>query len=226
MVKQFVVFGLLSAPFVFGQRDPEVPSALLVAAQQSPLELVMALADASVPAGLELLSSDRLPRRKPAFDVEPRPTVGLTDLRQAFNTRHADYRAAVLDDVLVVRPTRRTAAYLDQDSNLEPIVITGVMAAARKIFADLDPALARPGGLAGSAINLDPQERGEYTDVSLDGRGRKVIDVLNQLAKQSQRAWVVITSNDDRPPRVLEFGLIHRGGSSTRVSLSGSDERR
>lgn len=185
----------------------------------------MALADASVPSGLELWSSDRVPPDKPPFDINRRPTVGLAELAQAFNTYHDDYRAAVLDGVLVVRPARRRAAYLDRDSKLEPMVVTGLMAAERKIFADLDPALAKPGGLAGSTINLDPSESGEYTNVFLDGGGRKVIDVLNQLAKQTQRAWLVITSNDDQAPRVLEFGLIHRGGSSTHVALSESEQR-
>lgn len=39
MLKQFVIFGLLSTALPSGQRGIEVPSALLIVAKQRPLDL-------------------------------------------------------------------------------------------------------------------------------------------------------------------------------------------
>src|SRR5258707_115742 len=118
MVK-YISFTCLVSGVLLAARPAQVPAALLPAAQNSPVEFVMAVADASVPAGLEIRSSELFPRRKPEFDLKSEPTRPVAELVQVFNAYHGDYGATIVDDVLVVRPTGKRSAYLDQPSTLE-----------------------------------------------------------------------------------------------------------
>ncbi len=124
-----------------------------------------------------------------------------------------------MDGVVVVRPIGPKAPYLDSPSNVELKTVNGLSKAASHIFAGLDPRLNAGGGVAGSFVNSSPDQRGEFSAVVLDGRGHSVVEVLNQLATQSGRGWVVETREDNGGARVRSFGLIHHQGVITRVGL-------
>ena len=95
------------------------------------------------------------------------------------------------------------------------------MAAIEQIFQRVHPALARRGGgptpRAGNSISGSQDEQGEFHTVTLDGHGRSVLGVLNQVVKQSGRGWLVVTDRENG--RVRSLGLIHRHGAITRVDL-------
>lgn len=198
-----------------------VPAALLQESGRDPFSLLMLLTAASVPAGLEVRSADATPRGgQPDFHFDREPLVSLPELVDVFNARHSEYRATIIDGVFVMRPADRTAAYLDSPTSIGKLKVTGVMMAGRRVFASLDPRLVAGGGILGSYINLDSAQAGEDLVISLDGQGRLVIDLLNQIASQSRRGWMVITTDDDRSPEVLKFGFMHRGGASTAVGIT------
>lgn len=201
----------------------DAPAALLTAVRGEPLAAAISLVDASIPIGLEIKSPIPSPRR-PVFDLSRHATVPVTTLVGAFNASHVDYRAAFVDGVFVIRPTGSTAAYLDTATTLEAVNVTGAMNAARMIFSGLDRRLSSTGGVAGSSINADPVERGDLTVVALTGYGRRVIDMLNQLAAQSGSGWLVVTAREGSGVRVRTFGLIHRHGSITRVDISDAQQ--
>lgn len=194
--------------------DPQVPSGLRRSAAQEPILFVMALADASVPAGFEVRKSDLLPRGRPVLQSTGQPTVGLHEIVAIFNTHHTDYRAAIMDGVVVIRPVGRTAAYLEATIDIVQIAVTGVMEAARRIFGPLDPSLVHPGGRLGSSINTDTTDTGDNAVISIHGAGR-VIDLLNDVVRQSPRAWLVEITDDLSDPEVSRFGFMHNAGTST-----------
>lgn len=196
------------------------PSQLRLAAGSHPLVFAMMLAHASVPAGVELRASDATPRGRPDFGFKREPVITTAALADAFNDTRTDYSAALSDGVLVIRPTGSRASFLDRPSGIGRVEVTGVMNAARRLFAGLDPALAASGGTIGSAINLDPSQRGDDVKLVLDGTGRPVIDVLNQIARQSGKVWFVEDSDDPKQPNVVRFGFLHPGGSSTAVDVT------
>ncbi len=211
-----ISFSWLSSP----PQTPRVPAALLDSANRSPVAVLMQLADAAVPAGLEIRASDPWqPRRKPDFALPREPMVPATALVDAFNAAHADYRAAVRDGVIVIRPIGRHAAYLDAPSTVGHVTVLGVMKAGRDIFAGLDPAVNSPGGILGS-IMATPEEAGETTQISLDGHGRANMDLLNDLVRQRPSGWYVVSSDDAGPARVLKFGFMSVRGVSAEIDLS------
>jgi len=136
-----------------------------------------------------------------------------------FNKFHADYQAVIMDGVVVVRSEGPRAPYLDSPSEVKLETITGLSLAERRIFAGLDPRLNTSGGVAGSFLGASADERGEFSAVVLDGHGHAVVEVLNQLAKQSGRGWLVETREDNGRVRVLAFGLVLRPGSITHVNV-------
>ena len=87
-------------------------------------------------------------------------------------------------------------------------LVTGLMAAARRVFAALDP------GLKGPVLN-SKGHKGDDISVALDGRGgRTVMDTLNQIVTQAPgRVWVVTTREEPDGQRVISFGLIEAGRS-------------
>jgi hypothetical protein len=84
----------------------------------------------------------------------------------------------------------------------------------------LCPAFAtQQGGIIGSSINLDSEQRGDQTRIVFDGTERRVIDGLNTIAKQARRTWLVLTNRDGKGPTYLKVGFMHEGGSSTYLDV-------
>lgn len=206
--------GLAGLFLVASTQPGGAPSALLPAANGSPVALVMLLAHAHVPAGLEVHASDQAPQAKPVFQFEREPVVPLTTLARAFNAHHDVYQAAIMNGVFVVRPTAGRVSFLDTDSTLRHVEVMGVMNAAQNVFGDLDPRLRYGQAVAGSYLNYDPADAGEQAVISLDGRGRTYIELLNDIVRQSPRGWIVVTSDDAGAPRILKFGFMNRKGSA------------
>ena len=208
---------LAGSGFLAAQARVTVPSAVLAAAEASPVEFVMALADAAVPAGLEIRESeDVLPAgwpslkgRKPAwFNADRTHRIAAAEVVAAFNGSRRDYRAVLMGQVLVIRPIDGALPFLDQPSAISgPTHVTGAMAAARRVFADLVP------GLSGPVLN-SLGHKGDDVPVVLDGGSRKVLDTLNQIVLQAPpRTWVLTTRQQAEDVRVISFGFIEADGS-------------
>lgn len=220
-MSKLLVALMMLAPVSLSLRDAQtVPSQLRLATRADPMAFSMMLAHASVPAGVELRATDATPRSKPDLSFKPEPRMSLSDLVDAFNAGRADYRAAAIEGVLVIRPAAAKASYLDQPSGVGKLEVTGVLNAVRKVFAGLEPSLAT-GGVLGSYIGVNSDQRGDDVALVLDGTGRTVLDVLNQIAKQSGKTWFVVSSPDERSPTVLKFGVMHPGGSSSIIEIAG-----
>ena len=213
---------LTGSSFIAAQTGLTVPSAVRVAAEASPVEFAMALANAAVPAGLEIRESDNvmpaswptINGRRPAwFNADRIDRIAMTELIDAFNASRRDYRAVLMGQVLVIRPVDGTFAFLDQASAISsPTRVTGAMAAARRVFADLVPM----SGVAPNSIG----HKGDDLPVVLDGGGLRVIDTLNQIVLQAPpRTWVVTTRQDAHEVRVVSIGLIEADGSRRTLGL-------
>lgn len=212
------IAGLVVVALLESSNEPrgQVPEV----AAQDPVAFVMTLADASVPSGLEVRRADAHPRSRPVrIDRAPAP-LNLEDLAAAFNLYHVDYHAVVVDGVLVIRPTTGRAPYLDSHPAIGEIHARGLMQAVRKVFAPLLPRGTSEGGQIGSAINLSAEEGGAHVLVSVEQRGRTVLEMLNEIVKTSPRAWLVETEDHLDEPSVTAFGLVHVRGSITRVQIA------
>ena len=207
---QIVVMFLAASNVMVDQISVTVPSSLLVAASQPLVDFAFALADASIPAGLEIRESDDEPPLRPAFNIDPKQRVPLNDLVTTFNVHRHDYRAVVMHGgVMVIRPVERKVPFLDGPSPIsQEVTVTGLMAAARRVFAALDPRLTGP-------VLNSIGHKGDDIPVALDGSGgRTVMDTLNQILTQAPgRVWVVTTREEPDGLRVISFGLIEAGGS-------------
>ena len=216
MAKCVIAIALaLATAKTFPQPNATVPSALLTEVGRSPMEFAVVLAEAAVPSGLEIKEPGDLRSRPVRFvDADFTKKIPANQLTAAFNAQHSDYRAVSLNGVVVIRPLEGRAAFLDQPSAItSPVSITGRMAAARRVFAPLDP------GLLGVVLNSLGYE-GEDEPIVLDGAaGRSVIDTLNEIVTQSPSAWQVTTRKQGDAQRVVAFGFIRRDGSGTTVSL-------
>ena len=211
------IISFVSSTDVMTQARVTVPAAVLAAAEASPVELVMALANASVPAGLEIREpDDLLPAgwptvngQRPAwFNANPTARIPASQMVNTFNRSQSDYRAVLIGEVVIIRPVRGSAAFLDQPSTISGrTTVLGAMAGARRIFADLEP------GLSGPVLNSFGRQ-GDDVPVVVDGRASTVIDTLNQIVLQaSPRAWVVTTRQEPQDVRIISFGFIERDGS-------------
>ena len=193
-----------------------VPASLIEAAQQSPVDFAGALAAASMPSGFEIKEADDgPPSEKATPPVDPDRKVVMTDVIRAFEDRHPTYRARMIRGVLVVRPVEDALAFLDEPSTIyPPVTVTGIMAAARRVFVPLDARLAGAGLGSGGRL-------GDFAPVALDGSGgRTVIDTLNRIVTQVPgRAWVVTTRKQASDIRVIGFGFIGGDGSRRRQPL-------
>jgi hypothetical protein len=210
-LKHLMAMCVAASTVMAGQTGLTVPTSLLAAAKQSPAEFVMALANTSIPAGLEIRESDDVkPSRRPAYDIDSKETVALAELVESFNAQHRDYRAVVTrGGVTVVRPVKGTLPFLDQPSSLShAVTVTGVTAALRRVFSPLTP------GRTGPILN-SLGRKGEDIPVVVDGSGgRTVIDTLNQIVVQAPgRAWMVTTQQEQDAVRVISFGFIEADGS-------------
>jgi hypothetical protein len=219
MLKYMAVIGLCASFAVAPQVGDTAPSSLLIAAQRSPTDFATALANASVPSGLEIRESDDVPPSgRLTFKVDPERRVPASELVQTFNAQHRDYHAVMMRGVLVIRPIRGALPFLDEPSTIyPPVAVIGAMAAARRVFSILDP------GLSGVVLNSAGRE-GDKIPVLLDGSGgRTVIDTLNQIVKQTApRTWVVTTRRQADDVRVVGFGFINAEGGRRTQPMSGS----
>jgi hypothetical protein len=209
-ILHIAVLGAAASSVMAGQTGPTVPASLLVAASQSLVDFAYALANASILAGLEIKESDDGPPLGPAFNIDPKQRVPLNDLVATFNAHRQEYRAVVMrGDVMVIRPVKGMVPFLDGPSPIsQEVTVTGLMAAARRVFAALDP------GLKGPVLN-SMGHKGDDISVALDGGGgRTVMDTLNQIVTQAPgRVWVVTTREEPDGQRVISFGLIEAGRS-------------
>jgi hypothetical protein len=181
----------------------------------------VALAYASIPAGLEIRESDDVvPSRPPAFTIDRKQTGSLDGLVATFNAAHHDYHAVVMRGVTVVRPIKGTLPFLDQPSSLSQVVtVTGAMAAARRVFAAVNP------GLTGPILN-SMGHKGDDIPVVLDGSGgRTVLDTLNQIVTQAPgRSWMVTTREEQDGVRVIDLGFIEADGSRRHMPMQRNAE--
>ena len=210
-----VAFAAAAVLDASAQGRATVPSSLLAAARDQPIQFAMALTKASIPAGFEIRESDDgAPLGRPSGAGEG--SARLSDVAKAFETYHRDYRAVVMGSVLVVRPRKGAASVLDAPSAiLERTKVTGIMAAARHIFSARWPALLGP------TLNSFGRP-GEDIDIVLDGRGRRVIDTLNEIVMQApNRAWVVTTRHEGEEVQISSFGFLDSGGHRSVHSVSG-----
>jgi len=181
----------------------------------------MLLADAGVPAGVEVKDSDAQFRYKP-FKLAADPKVPATDLAKAFNSRHSDYSAAIVDHVFVIRPVSRKAEYLDKSPAPVRLHARGLLSIAEPLFALLDARLAKPGGRVGSVPGPvgEPVDRGDSIELSINSEGRSVLSALNEIALRAPgHPWLVTTNTDSEPARVTQFGFIHRSGITSLQSV-------
>ena len=95
------------------------------------------------------------------------PAAQLVD---AFNDHHRQYRAEILDKVVVIRPVTQRAAYLDSGAPIGELRAQGLIRIAAKIFAPLDPTLDAAGGRVGSVLGPVGIEidRGENIEIERD----------------------------------------------------------
>jgi hypothetical protein len=217
MLNKMLVVVLLAAYSAAIGISRAAPAALRVGAEGDPFVFAMLLAHASVPSGVVLSeSATQHPPGPPDFTFKRGPTISTEELAKVFNARHPQYRAVLIDDVFVIGPAGGLPSYLNRTSGLQRMEIVGVMSATRRVLAALDPAFARKeGGILGSTINLDAEQRGDSTRIVFDGTERRVIDGLNTIAKQAGRTWLVVTSDDVKEPGHLKVGFMHPGGAST-----------
>jgi hypothetical protein len=150
-----------------------------------------------------------MPSVRPEFSIHRTRRIAAAELVRAFNAQHNDCRAVLMGDVLVIRPLAGRLPFLDQRSTVDsPITVTGAMAAARRVFSQLDT------GLLGPVLNSLGRESDEIP-ILLDGNGtRTVIEMLNQIALQApSSAWVVTTRHERGEVQVVSFGFLEGNGS-------------
>jgi hypothetical protein len=194
---------------------------MLSMGSQPPLEIAFLLADASVPCGIELREADdvypELPS-KPALDRSRR--VPIEDFVRAFNSARRDYRASLTDATIVIRPTTGILPFLDSPSAIaEPVTVTGTMDALRRVFSPLDSRLLGP--TIGTGIGSEVAKNLTRPFV-LDGSGgRRVIDTLNQIARQVPGAWQTTTRDVNGTPKMVAFGFIYTDRSRSMNSMEG-----
>jgi hypothetical protein len=216
-----VMVGVVAAQAAATPGSQRVSEALLKAADLDPMPFVMMLAQAGIPAGLEVRASDEIPRGKPNLQFTNNQMVTLIEVVAAFNSRHIGYRAELREGVFVIRPVQNRAAYLDRPSSIGHVTVSGPMSAAGKIFAPLNPTLNGTGGTLGSSINVAGTQMGENTLIDINGHGRTNEQLLNEVVRQSPRAWIV-TTNGDAEARVVKVGFMHPGGAATFVDVDAT----
>jgi len=62
---------------------------------------------------------------------------------------------------------------------------------------------------------------GENTLIDINGHGRTNEQLLNEVVRQSPRAWIV-TTNGDAEARVVKVGFMHPGGAATFVDVDAT----
>jgi hypothetical protein len=212
------------------QASAQAPASLLAAAAADPTSFAHLLAEAGIPAGLEIREPDMLRVSTPTSrrcltvtreELTRETTVPIEQVVMAFNLGHTGYRAAMMEGVLVIRPVPRSAAYLDSNPPFGQLRGRGLMRFAEKVFAPADPRLDQPGGRVSSVsgpvgVEID---RGDDLDLVIDAVGLTALEVLNQIARLAPgHPWLVVTTHDDTP-RVERFGFGDRYGTTTTLAV-------
>lgn len=210
-----------TAPQAYNQWD-------LAAVRRPPLEFVMDLAHAAIPAGIEIRAADRSNERYGDLSEVPPATADRGQLARLFNQHHSTYHAQLIDGVVVVRPSQDATPYLGQ--TLAPDVVLrerGLMRTIERIFSVLDPRLSAAGPRVGSVlgpVGVDV-DRGENLAVEIDARGRSLIQVLDDLARAAPgHAWLVVTDGQT-PAHIIRAGLIHQYRTTTEEPVSTALQR-
>jgi hypothetical protein len=205
-----ILIVLVAAPnLIVNQNSITVPSSLVLAASGRLVEFAFALAEASVPAGLEIREIDDGSPLRPSSISDKNLRVPLDDVITAFNWRQQEYHAVMRRGVMVIRPVSGNLPFLGRQSPItQEVRTTALMAAETRVFADLDPVLRGP-------ILNSIGHKGDDIPVTLDGSGgRTVIDTLNQIVTQAPgRVWVVTTREESDGICAVSFGLFQAGGS-------------
>jgi hypothetical protein len=130
-----------------------------------------------------------------------------------------------MDGVIVVRPSERQAPYLEHTTALNGRKsVLGAMNAVREIFVPLDSTVSPAGGVISSIIS-GSDDLGDEDKIVLEAPGStKVIDLLNQVARQSRRGWIVQTEPTQQGTRVVRIGVLHPTGGHTGVNLTGREQ--
>ena len=212
-------------------QEGSVPASVIEWASTDPLTLVELLAEAGVPAGLEVPDSERqalLKKRRqwnPAVMNRERlrgePSRPLADLVNAFNKAQSRFVSAAVDGVFVVRPAGVRSPYLDDRPLTGRIEGEGLMRVAEKVFAPLDASLDKPGGRLSSTPGIPgvDVDRGEGVHIAIENVEKlTVLQVLNEMTRRSGHAWMVTISGHE-DPRISAFGFIHRYGTSSLLPL-------
>ncbi|HKE84829.1 MAG TPA: hypothetical protein VKB50_13805 [Vicinamibacterales bacterium] len=217
-----LLVGITLTVVVEAQRLTQVPASVATEAKGHPMAFAMLLADAAVPVGIEIAAADRRPPTRPEFERRT-ASAAIDTVLNTFNGAQRGYLAQPVNDVVVITPARGSS-YLKRRLDLAPedLVVSGAMAAIRKVFAPLDPELDRPGATLGSTF-VDPAQSGRDRTITFTPGGT-VLDALNEIAKQSGQGWFVAT--EERPghtePEITAVGLIHRGGASTQIPVTSA----
>lgn len=216
-----VAFELTSTPWRPTTQSSELSARLERAASSPPLPFAMMLAHAGVPSGVVLGESEyRSPSGgRPDLNLPSGSVTSVEALAKAFNASHSAHRAVVLGDVLVIHRGTQLPELLRQRSGSGKGEVIGAMQAVRLAWSGVDSTLGPSGGgVLGSAISRDPEDRPESMRVVFDGSESRVVDALNAISRQTRRAWLVVVS-DDPTSSAAQIGLINRGGSSSMVPL-------
>jgi hypothetical protein len=230
-----LVFSILFIGLAIGMAAPAqtgnaVPASLLAAAGADPTSFVHLLAEAGVPAGLEIRKTDfqrRFGLSKPWDPADwtqeklaRQAKVPIERVVSAFNERHAEYRATLIDMVVVIRPVPQRVTYLDGPAPFGRLRVVGLMTIAERVFASLDPTLDGPGGRPGSS--LGQADRGWNLELSVTGVGLNILEALNEIVRQAPgHQWLVVTTDGDRP-RIERFGFLHRNGATSEHPIPGA----
>jgi hypothetical protein len=202
------------------QAAPTLPSYLLSTAAGPPLEVAYLLANASVPAGIEIHEADDVyPTPRPDFNRQTEARVPAGDLLRAFNTHHSDYEAMLTDGVFIIRPTTGRVGFLDAPSTIHaPVTVIGTMTAEHHVFSPLDPRLLSPTVGGGMGVEV---AKGLRARVVLDGSHGRVLDTLNQIAIQVPGAWQVTTRRIGDEFHIVRIGYIYARGQGTAEQIGG-----
>ena len=217
-----VGLGLIGTVAFARPQSVGAPRHLLAAAGDPLFDFTLLAANAHVPVGVELHENDDpQPFRhtaSPRDQTVAVETVPLDDVIGAFNRAHRDYQAKLADGVIVIRPSVGRTAFLDQPSHIGSVIsLTGVSSALRTIMSPLDSNLL--GRAVGSVTG-----RGALADLTaqltLDGSpGRTVMSTLNQVAKQRQAGWYLVTRYQTGVWTVVRFGSLDSYFGRTVVTL-------
>ncbi|HET9383874.1 MAG TPA: hypothetical protein VFO67_01920, partial [Gemmatimonadales bacterium] len=197
------------------------PAALASAARGRPVEFAMLLAHASVLVGLEIYGSDSEPRTMPEWQsIRGDEMIPLDIVIEAFNESHRDYKAGLMDGVVVIRPVARRAPFLDQPLMVSDVDVVGVETALRKMFKAIDPSVDPSGGIVGSR-RVTPEQAGDYVSVRFT-RGKTVLQTLNEIASRTGLSWEVVTtrSTEQEGASLIVFaGILHRRGTTSGIQI-------